>query len=290
MSRPPAVVHVWDVAAEPRPRFFQAPGVQSAVRNLGDAVGLTHMGLHLRRIEPGHAGTHRHYHLVEEEWVYVLSGWGHLRIGAHRVAVGPGSFAGFPAGPRPHHFLADGDEPLVLLEGGERRPREDEGVYVDLGKRWRAREFSDVEGPLPMQAGDVSQVISIEQLEPREFQHAVDPDAGRLMRRLDRPTGLQRQAVVWSHTEHRRSTAFHTHTRTDEWVLILAGRARLRLGDDHCVLAPFDLVGHPAGSAPHLMQPLEPLTYLMGGERDAEDVVLYPEAGTQLVGGRLVPL
>jgi uncharacterized cupin superfamily protein len=32
-----------------------------------------------------------------------------------------GDFAAFPPGPRQHHFLADGDAPLVLLAGGERR-------------------------------------------------------------------------------------------------------------------------------------------------------------------------
>lgn len=135
MARPAAVVQIWNVAAQPRPRWFQAPGVQSAVRNLGDAVGLTHMGLHLRSIAPGDAGTHRHFHLVEEEWAYVLSGRGHVRIGPHRLPVAAGSFVGFPPGPRPHHFLAEGDTPLVLFEGGERRPSEDGGFYVDLGKR-----------------------------------------------------------------------------------------------------------------------------------------------------------
>jgi hypothetical protein len=38
------------------------------------------------------------------------------------------------------------------------------------------------------------------------------------------------------------------------------------------------------------MEPLEPLTYLMGGERDPEDVVLYPEAGVRRVRGKLEPL
>ncbi len=250
MSRPSAVVQVWDVEAQPRPRWFQAAGVQSLVRNLGDAVGLTHMGLHLRSVAPGNVGTHRHFHSVEEEWVYVVSGRGHVRIGPQRLPVAAGSFVGFPPGPRPHHFLADGEEPLILLEGGERRPSEDHGVYVDLGKGWHGREFSDV-APPAIEEGEASQVVRVEDLEARDFQHAVDADAGRLMRRLDRPTGLLRQAVVWSYTERPHSTAFHTHTRTDEWVFLLAGRARLRLGDQVCEVGPFDLIGHAAGSAPH---------------------------------------
>ncbi len=38
------------------------------------------------------------------------------------------------------------------------------------------------------------------------------------------------------------------------------------------------------------MEPRAPLIYLMGGERDAADVVVYPEAGVRRVGGRLEPL
>ncbi len=38
------------------------------------------------------------------------------------------------------------------------------------------------------------------------------------------------------------------------------------------------------------MQPLAPLSYFMGGERDADDVVLYPEARQRLVHGKLEPL
>src|SRR5262249_24775035 len=122
MGRPACVVHAWDVEGERRPRYTTWPGVGAVVRRLGDAVGLTHMGVQLRTIDPGMAGTNRHFHVVEEEWVYVLSGCGMVRIGPHRLPVRAGSFVGFPPGPRPHHFLAAGDEPLVLLEGGERRP------------------------------------------------------------------------------------------------------------------------------------------------------------------------
>ena len=131
-------VHVWDLPGEKRPRFTKPTAVGSIVRNLGDPTGLTHMGVHLRVVEPGLAGTNRHFHMVEEEWAYVVSGTGFVRIGPHRLPVTDGSFAGFPPGPRPHHFLADGPTPLVILEGGERRPQEDYGYYVDLGKRFTA--------------------------------------------------------------------------------------------------------------------------------------------------------
>jgi uncharacterized cupin superfamily protein len=133
------VVHAWDVSGEQRRRWTPAPGVGAVVRRLGDAVGLTHMGVHLRSIEPGMAGTNRHFHMVEEEWAYVLSGRGTVRIGPHRVPIRAGSFVGFPPGPRPHHFLVEGSEPLVLLEGGERRSAEDHGCCKGRGISGRSR-------------------------------------------------------------------------------------------------------------------------------------------------------
>ncbi len=291
MARPVCVVHAWDLPGEPRPRWTPWPGVGAVVRRLGDAVGLTHMGVHLRTIEPGMAGTNRHFHTVEEEWVYVLSGRGTARIGPHRAPVRAGSFVGFPPGPRPHHFLAEGDEPLVLLEGGERRPAEDVGCYVDVPKWWRSGGFFDAAEPPPPEEGDPTQCVHIDDLPMKDFQHAVDREARRTMRRLNRPTGLTRQAVVWTRVEpDAHSTAYHTHDRTDEWIFILVGRARVRVADDRFDVGPHDFVGHPAGSPAHIMEPIEPLTYLMGGETNPDDIVIYPEAGVRRVRGALEPL
>jgi uncharacterized cupin superfamily protein len=108
------------------------------------------------------------------------------------------------------------------------------------------------------------------------------------MRRLDRPTGLERQAVVWTKVDPgAHSTAFHTHDRTDEWIYILAGHARVRIGGERFEVGPHDFMGHRAGGAPHAMEPIEPLTYLMGGEINADDIVIYPEAGLQRIHGKL---
>jgi uncharacterized cupin superfamily protein len=292
VSRPPCVARIDQVRGEKRPRFLPGEGVGSIVRRLGDATGLTRMGVSVREIEPGMAGTHRHYHMVEEEWVYVLEGRGTVRIGPHHLPVRPGSFAGFPPGPTPHHLVADWGERLVILEGGERRPAEDFGFYVDLARGWTpGPKLVDAPGPLPPEQGDASQCVHPDDLAPRDHQHDVDAEARRAMKRLERPTGLVRQAVVWSRVEPgAHSTALHTHARTDEWVLVLQGRARARVGDQRFEVGPGDFLGHPAGGPAHVMEPIERLTYLMGGERDADDIVIYPEAGVRRVRGKLEPL
>jgi uncharacterized cupin superfamily protein len=82
----------------------------------------------------------------------------------------------------------------------------------------------------------------------------------------------------------------HTHDRTDEWIFILAGRGIARVGDDRFGIGPNDFIGHPAGGPPHAMEASDELTYLVGGQIDAADVVTYPEAGLRRVGRRLEPL
>jgi uncharacterized cupin superfamily protein len=291
VNQPSSVVNVWDLPGEKRPRFVASEGIGAIVRSPGDATGLSRMGVHIRSVEPGFAGTHRHCHTVEEEWSYVLSGQGTVRIGPLRIPVRAGHFVGFPPGPRPHHFIAGSDTPLTLFEGGERRPKEDGGWYVDTRKLWRNGGFVEPYEPPPAEQGDEHQVVHIDDIEITSFQHDVDPSARRRMRTLHRSTGLERQAVRWARVaagDH--STALHTHDRTDEWVFILAGRAIARIGDSEVEIGPNDFVGHPAGGPPHVMKAIDDLTYLMGGQIDSADIVTYPDARLRRVAGKLEPL
>jgi putative acetyltransferase len=143
----------------------------------------------------------------------------------------------------------------------------------------------------PPEEGDPRQVLHIDDVPIKIFQHDVDGEVQRRMRSLHRLTGLERQAVHWAQVERgRRSTVFHTHDRTDEWIFVLSGRGVARVGEEHFDVGPSDFLGHPAGGPPHVMEAIDELTYLVGGEIDARDVVSYPEAGLRRVGGQLEPL
>lgn len=291
MTRPPCVVNTRDLPAEKRPRFTPTPGVAALVRQPGNATGLTRMGVNIRAVEPGFAGTNRHLHTVEEEWVYILAGRGTVRIGPLRIPVRAGHFVGFPPGPRPHHFLADCGETLLFIEGGERRPDEDGCWYPDVRMMSRGRIVVEPYEEPPPEEGDRWQVVHVDDVVITDFYHDVDPAVHRRMRALHRPTGLKRQAVYWARVAAGgRTTVFHAHEHTDEWVFILSGRGVARAGDEHFAIGPEDFLGHPAGGAPHLMESSEELTYLMGGQIDSADVVNYPEAGLRRVGGVLQPL
>jgi len=288
VSRPACVLNIRDIPGEKRPRYTKTPGVAAVVRPLGPATGLTKMGVQLRTVAPGFAGTNRHFHTVEEEWTYVLSGRGTLRIGPLKFAVGPGHFAGYPPGPGPHHFVNDSDEDLVFLEGGESRPKEDGCWYPDARLMSQGREIVEPYQEPPPEACDEAQVLAIDDATIENFQHDVDSGARRRMRVLHIPTGLARQAVYWAEVgAGDRSTAFHTHERTDEWVFILSGTAVADVGDQQFEVGKDDFIGHPAGSPPHVMQAITDLTYLMGGQIDASDIVRYPRHEMQRVGRRL---
>jgi uncharacterized cupin superfamily protein len=291
VSESPGIVRAEDVPAEERPRFVKGPGVASHVRPIGNAAGLTQMGVSIRIVEPGRLGSNRHFHTIEEEWAFVLSGTGVARIGPHRLDVGPGTFLGYPPGPRPHDLLATGAEPLVFLEGGERRRDEERGWYVDMGLVFGHGKISKADGPPPPEEGDPSQCLHVDSVESVYFDHPVDAGAHREMRGLSEGTGLRSQVVRWGRVEvGQRSTAYHTHTRTDEWIYLLSGEAELRLADRRLPVGAGDFIAHPANSPAHVMEPTSPLTYLMGGQRDHEDVVLYPEHGVQLTADGLEPI
>jgi uncharacterized cupin superfamily protein len=89
-------------------------------RSLGDACGMSQLGVHLVRLLPGRESTEYHSHHHDEEWVYILSGRGTAEIGGRKCAVKAGDFMGFVAGSLPHTLLNDGGEDLVYLVGGTR--------------------------------------------------------------------------------------------------------------------------------------------------------------------------
>jgi uncharacterized cupin superfamily protein len=101
---------------------------------LSRLTGLVKCGVNVIRVPPGKESFVHHVHLVDEEWMYVLSGRGELRIGDRWFEVGPGDFAGFPPRTHAHHLRNRGAEDLVYLSGGETI---DHGVadFPELGLR-----------------------------------------------------------------------------------------------------------------------------------------------------------
>jgi len=103
------------------PEPFRARVRDRAKRRLGDACGLTRFGVNLVTLGPGSQSALRHWHTLEDEFVYVLSGQVVLVTDAGEQTLSAGACAGYPAGGRDaHHFVNRSDEPATYLEIGSR--------------------------------------------------------------------------------------------------------------------------------------------------------------------------
>ena len=125
----------------------------------------------------------------------------------------------------------------------------------------------------------------IETLNEDVYPHPLNISAVRRMRSLGDLTGLTRLGIhLVRLTPGHDSSEYHRHHNSDEFIYVLQGRAKARLGEETITIGPGDFLGFPAGSLAHkLFNPYEvDLLYLMGGSRPAEDICDYPEAGKRL--------
>jgi uncharacterized cupin superfamily protein len=72
---------------------------------LGVAAGCARLGCSLYELPPGKRGFPFHYHLANEEAIYVLDGEATLRLGDREIAVRAGDYIALPAGPGHAHQL-----------------------------------------------------------------------------------------------------------------------------------------------------------------------------------------
>jgi len=110
------------------------PAFVRHTRSLGDAIGLSTIGVHLVRLQQGDTSSVQHFHHQDEEWLYILSGRATAAVGDETFEVGPGDFMGFVAGSPAHNLHNPHAEDLVYLVGGNRLPF-DVCDYPEKGKR-----------------------------------------------------------------------------------------------------------------------------------------------------------
>jgi uncharacterized cupin superfamily protein len=132
------------------PPPFDAPCATRVRRRLGDAAGLTDFGVNLLRLPPGSWSSQRHWHELEDEFVYVLEGEVRLITDGGEETLRPGDCAGFKAGVADgHHLINRSDKEVVVLEIGSRKP-EESGEYSDVDMRFTPKGFTRKDGtPYP---------------------------------------------------------------------------------------------------------------------------------------------
>ncbi len=111
---------------------------------IGDALGLKNYGVNLVRLKPGARSALRHWHTLQDEFIWVLEGDITLVTDAGEQVLSPGTAAGFPAGNTDGHCLINRTaRDALYLEVGDRTPGDlpkypdDDfaAVYVEDGKR-----------------------------------------------------------------------------------------------------------------------------------------------------------
>lgn len=136
---------------------------------------------------------------------------------------------------------------------------------------------------------DAPHLLTAEQiaaLAETESQHQFNANAIRYSRALSDATGMQRLGVHLVRLESGRdSTQHHYHDNDEEFIYVISGRGEARIGDEIRPVQAGDFMGFACGSAPHsLHNPHnEDLVYLMGGERNGNDVVHYPDIRKSLI-------
>jgi uncharacterized cupin superfamily protein len=126
------------------PEPYRSRVVPREKRQLGNALGLTKIGINHTTLPPGKESSMRHWHTHEEEFIYMLSGEVVLRTDAGEQLLTAGMCAGFPiaADARQgdgHQLVNRSNAPAVYLEISNRDPA-DEGCYSEADLRWNAAD------------------------------------------------------------------------------------------------------------------------------------------------------
>jgi len=105
------------------PAIFAGQVAGRTKRKLGDVFGLQGFGVNLTVLAPGSVSALRHYHLEQDEFIYILEGNPSLQLGDEQLLMNPGECFGFRAGETIAHQLRnDSDQDVIYLEIGDRVP------------------------------------------------------------------------------------------------------------------------------------------------------------------------
>jgi uncharacterized cupin superfamily protein len=136
-TKPAKVLRAADIRRE-RAAYKQKLNPRSRFEGseLARTTGMEKLGVSVAWLKPGEESFAFHAHMVEEEWMYVLSGRAMVDMGDESVEVGPGDFVGFPA-PGVAHLVRNAfDAECSYLMGGQIGLPLDFLEFPRLGKQY----------------------------------------------------------------------------------------------------------------------------------------------------------
>ena len=103
-------------------------------QHLSSFGGGTQISVSMEVLAPGKQANQAHYHLLEEEHVFVLEGGLTLQLGAKTFELSAGHYVCFPAGQKVGHALINrSTQPCRYLVLGNPHPH-DVAVHTDTGR------------------------------------------------------------------------------------------------------------------------------------------------------------
>jgi uncharacterized cupin superfamily protein len=270
-----------------------------------------HVGVAIEELDPGRQTNPAHYHIFEEEHVYILEGTLTVRLGAATYEMKAGDYVCFPAGQKAGHCLINNSGATCrYVMVGERNPNE-VSVYTDsnkvsvnaLGRRaifdlaalrgyWdgedvggeqppfdAAVETADAAPPKPPISSDAVE-WNIEGEGPRfggRSRHLTHAAVGR-----NYHVGM----LIEQPAPGMRLCPRHYHMLEEEHALILDGEVTLLFGDERYEMTAGDYVCFPAGQKighSFMNSGAGPCSYLMIGEQNPNEVCVYPDSNKIMV-------
>ena len=123
--------NVEDVPWEP---WSEGTRFGSRARHLSRFGGATHIGVLIEELQPGMQSSPAHYHMLEEEHMWIVEGTSTLRLGDKTYEVRAGDFVSFPAGQKAGHCLINNSKSVCRFVVIGNRDPNDVCVYPDSRK------------------------------------------------------------------------------------------------------------------------------------------------------------
>lgn len=271
------------------------------------------VGVAIEELAPGKQSSPAHYHIFEEEHVFILEGALTVRLGDGTHDMKAGDYVCFPAGQKAGHCLINNSgAPCRYVIIGESNPNE-VVVFTDtnkvlvraLGRRalfdlaatrdyWEGENTGLPEGvappsqpaPIPPQ-GPPRPPISSHEVAWHEGNHGKGFfDRNRHLAYAAVGETYHVGVLIEAPPPGMRGAPRHYHMAEEEHALILEGEVTLLLGDERHIMKPGDFVSFPAGQKvghSFLNSGTGPCSYLMIGERNPNDVCVMPDSNKMTV-------
>jgi uncharacterized cupin superfamily protein len=277
-----------------------------------------HVGLSIEELDPGRQSSPAHYHIHEEEHVYILEGALTVRIGAETYEMKAGDYVCFPAGQKAGHCLINNSGATCrYVIVGERNPNE-VAVYTDtnkllvraLGRRalfdlgarrgyWDGENTGLGAQSPAADAASIAPEVPVKPCPPiSSLEVPWDEETGAgtqfggrskhltyaALGRSDYHVGM----LIESPAPGKRLCPKHYHMLEEEQALILEGQVTLLLGEERFEMTAGDYVCFPAGQKvghSFVNSGAGPCSYLMIGERNPNEVCVYPDSNKMAVDG-----